>query len=66
MSDVSTLSDSHPIDVSKVEKAVSEFNQPQQNANHHPSENTLANLSQARKNFLVLIFSIATFVDICK
>lgn len=66
MSDDSTLADSHPIDASKVEKAESEYNQSQQNASHHHSENTLANLGQARKNFLVLIFSIATFVDICK
>ncbi|OWZ65584.1 hypothetical protein AYX15_02930 [Cryptococcus neoformans] len=65
MSDDSTLADSHPIDASKVEKAESEYNQSQQNASHHHSENTLANLGQARKNFLVLIFSIATFVDIC-
>jgi hypothetical protein len=37
--------------------------QPQSNTDPHASP--LAQLGQVRKNFLLLIFSIATFVDIC-
>nr|XP_019013488.1 efflux protein EncT [Kwoniella pini CBS 10737]OCF52269.1 efflux protein EncT [Kwoniella pini CBS 10737] len=37
----------------------------EENQNNHNHNNSLAKLSQARKNFLLFIFSVATFIDIC-
>ncbi|TYJ57150.1 hypothetical protein B9479_002064 [Cryptococcus floricola] len=62
MSDDSTLADRPPqLSVEDQEKGVVKDS----NADKETGSDRLASLSQGRKNLLLLIFSIATFVDVC-
>ncbi|WVQ71581.1 hypothetical protein IAR50_001121 [Cryptococcus sp. DSM 104548] len=61
MSEDSTLADTTPQTFQNGDKADVE----KQHIDKQPSSDRLASLSQGRKTLLLLIFSIATFVDVC-